>query len=150
MMDMTTASVSTLFTTTPKNDPLKAKHNKKKPKNRNVRNDNINAAVGVGAAHSNPDDTNLVRITNIKSPENFYVQNVNSIEMIRKLSLAYLRNEVEVPEVPLSISQGCYYMTYHVIDKQWYRGVIEKVLPNDLFKVFLIDFGLTTEVSKEK
>lgn len=92
---------------------------------------------------------NLVHITNIKSPENFYIQNINDIQPIRQLSHTYLLNAI-ANNIPKIIEEGYYYMAYHVTDKQWYRGMLKKILPNDLYKIFLVDFGISMEVSKDK
>ena len=91
----------------------------------------------------------LVHVTQIKSPENFYIQNDKDMQTIRQLSHTYLSNDIS-NRIPKSISIGYYYMAYHVNDKQWYRGMLKKILPNDLYKIFLVDFGINMQISKDK
>ncbi|XP_046805839.1 RING finger protein 17 isoform X1 [Lucilia cuprina] len=124
------------------------KNNKKNKKNLNSNND-ISMTNRAIVPNSNQDTGNLVHITNIKSPENFYIQNVNDIQPIRKLSHTYLLNAI-ANNIPKIIAEGYYYMAYHITDKQWYRGMLKKILPNDLYKIFLVDFGVSMEVSKDK
>ncbi|XP_037806449.1 RING finger protein 17 isoform X1 [Lucilia sericata] len=126
------------------------KNNKKNKKNKNINSNNdISMANRATVSNSNQDASNLVHITNIKSPENFYIQNVNDIQPIRKLSHTYLLNAI-ANNIPKIIAEGYYYMAYHITDKQWYRGMLKKTLPNDLYKIFLVDFGVSMEVSKDK
>lgn len=94
-------------------------------------------------------DEPLVRVTHIKSPENFYIQNEKDIESIRQLSHTYLTNN-SADRIPKLISVGYYYMAYHVTDKQWYRGMLKKILSKELYKIFLVDFGINMEVTKDK
>ena len=91
----------------------------------------------------------LVHVTQIKSPENFYIQNDKDMQAIRQLSHTYLKNDIS-NRIPKSISIGYYYMAYHVNDKQWYRGMLKKILPNELYKIFLVDFGINMQISKDK
>ncbi|XP_065371738.1 uncharacterized protein qin isoform X2 [Calliphora vicina] len=130
--------------------PKTNKKNKKKTNSRNLnQNNDISMTNNAAAPDPNHDGANLVHITNIKSPESFYIQNVNEIHTIRKLSHTYLLNAI-ANNIPKIIAEGYYYMAYHVTEKQWYRGMLKKILPNDLYKIFLMDFGISMEVSKDK
>ncbi|XP_061400447.1 uncharacterized protein LOC133336171, partial [Musca vetustissima] len=99
--------------------------------------------------HNSVTDENLVRVTHVETPDNFYIQKVSDIEMIRQLSQAYLDGEQTVC-IPKDLTIGYYYMVYHSTDKQWYRGMLKKILPNDVYRIFLIDFGLNLETSPDK
>ncbi|XP_049303754.1 RING finger protein 17 [Bactrocera dorsalis] len=92
-------------------------------------------------------DKELVRISYVKSPEHFYVQTKNAIHQIRELSNKYV-NFMQTDIIPKVITEGQYYMAYHNDDKQWYRGMVKKILTNDLYKVFLVDIGMQIEVPK--
>lgn len=153
MIDTTSTSMpSTLNITHNKSESPKPKTNKKNK--RNKPNKNVNAIenipmANIQATNSTYDGGNLVSVTNITSPENFYIQNVKDIQTIRNLSHTYLCNAI-ANNIPKIIAEGYYYMAYCANDKQWYRGMLKKILPNDLYKIFLVDFGLSLDVSKDK
>uniref|UniRef100_A0A1A9V5Z9 Tudor domain-containing protein n=1 Tax=Glossina austeni TaxID=7395 RepID=A0A1A9V5Z9_GLOAU len=90
-----------------------------------------------------------VRLTHIQSPDRFYVQNINESQKIRELSHAYL-NYVFTENVPKTIKEGYLYMAYNQKDKQWYRGILKKIFPNDVYKLFLVDYGMHLNVPKER
>ncbi|XP_054728957.1 uncharacterized protein LOC129237971 [Anastrepha obliqua] len=94
-------------------------------------------------------DKGLVRISYVKSPEHFYVQTKNAIRQIRELSNKYV-NFMQTDVIPKVIAEGQCYMTYHADDNQWYRAMVKKTLSQDLYKVFLVDFGLHVEMPKER
>ncbi|KAM7362412.1 tudor domain-containing protein qin isoform 2-T4 [Cochliomyia hominivorax] len=155
-IDTTTTSIPSTLNVTlnnckspkPKNNK-KNKHKKNKPKE-DICMTNITKTLPPPPLSSNHEGVgNLVHVTYIKSPENFYIQNVNDIQSIRKLSHTYLLNAI-ANNIPKIIAEGYYYMAYHVTDKQWYRGILNKILPNDLYKIFFVDFGICMEVSKDK
>uniref|UniRef100_A0A1A9ZEA0 Tudor domain-containing protein n=1 Tax=Glossina pallidipes TaxID=7398 RepID=A0A1A9ZEA0_GLOPL len=89
-----------------------------------------------------------VRLTHVQSPDHFYVQNINESQKIRELSHAYL-NYVFTENVPKTIKEGYLYMAYNQKDKQWYRGILKKIFPNDVYKLFLVDYGMHLNVPKE-
>lgn len=90
-----------------------------------------------------------VRLTHVQSPDHFYVQNINESQKIRELSHAYL-NYVFTENVPKTIKEGYLYMAYNQKDKQWYRGILKKIFPNDVYKLFLVDYGMHLNVPKER
>lgn len=94
-------------------------------------------------------DKELVRISYVKSPEQFFVQTTNAIHQITELSNKYV-NFMQNDIIPKVITEGQCYMTYHNDDKQWYRGVVKRTLTNDLYKVFLVDIGMQIEVPKTR
>lgn len=94
-------------------------------------------------------EENLVRVSHVKSPEHFYIQKVSDIQKLRELSNTYL-DYAQGNRMTRILSEGYYYMTYHAKDKQWYRSILKKILPNDVYKMFLVDYGMHLETTKDK
>ncbi|XP_075147312.1 tudor domain-containing protein qin isoform X2 [Haematobia irritans] len=98
---------------------------------------------------SSQSENDLYVVTHVKSPDHFYIQKHSNLDKIRKLSDEH-RDCGYGDRIPKNITVGCYYMAYHKNDKQWYRGVLKKFLPNDVYKVFLMDIGNNVEISSKQ
>lgn len=137
------------------NQQKNKKHKKKtqKKKNSGVQNQSTelpaSSELSEKSTSVNVPDENLVRITHVKSPDHFYIQKVIDLQHIRQLSHSYLDYRSD-DHIPRQIGVGDYYMVYHTTDKQWYRSLVKKILPNELYRVFLVDFGMNLDISKDK
>lgn len=90
------------------------------------------------------------KITYVKNPQYFYVQREDALRDLSEMSKRYIKMASQgVNCVPRSIELGICYMAYHAKDKMWYRGLVQKILPADVYKIFLVDVGMHMEVKRE-
>uniref|UniRef100_A0A1A9W2S8 Tudor domain-containing protein n=1 Tax=Glossina brevipalpis TaxID=37001 RepID=A0A1A9W2S8_9MUSC len=90
-----------------------------------------------------------VRVTNVWTPDRFYVQIINETQKISEFSNIY-SNCVSAERVPITIEENRFYMVYHRNDKQWYRAILNKILARNLCRMFLMDFGMMYTVNKDR
>ncbi|XP_058982568.1 uncharacterized protein LOC101894940 isoform X2 [Musca domestica] len=154
-------SASFDISTTHQNIPQPRPQSKiSKEKRKQLKNNSKQACnvVAIASARSSPmsvessssiADENLVHISYVKSPGHFYIQRVSDIEKIRQLSQAYVDGGQTI-NIPKDMTIGYYYMAYNSADKQWYRGMLKKILPEDEYKVFLVDYGMDLTIPADK
>ncbi|XP_013139457.1 PREDICTED: uncharacterized protein LOC106104065 [Papilio polytes] len=96
----------------------------------------------------------LVYISHIVTPHNFYVQRVIHMPMLEEL-IKEFRNAVSLPKPSVnSIAEGKSYLVFNKTDNLWQRcrvtGIEKKDSNKNLYHVFCMDFGSTEVVTIDK
>ncbi|KAL9891373.1 uncharacterized protein LOC119635076 isoform X2 [Glossina fuscipes] len=161
--DCTTTATTTTTTTTKKKNKNHKRNKQMKSSNSNSISDSTDSLrEDSGSGTSILDDVKIasfvaensmehhinVRLTHIQSPNHFYIQDINESQKIRELSEAF--SLLFPKNVPKTIKEGNLYMAYNQKDKQWYRGILKKIFPNDIYRLFLVDYGMHLNVPKER
>lgn len=96
----------------------------------------------------------LIYITHIVDPHNFYVQRVCQQAMVKEM-LREFRNAKSLPKPSLNhVAEGKLYLAFNEADKMWQRcrviSIDKRHMENPVFHVFCIDFGSTESVKIDK
>ncbi|XP_013173923.1 PREDICTED: uncharacterized protein LOC106122488 isoform X1 [Papilio xuthus] len=96
----------------------------------------------------------LVYISHIVTPHNFYVQRVIHMPMLEEL-IKEFRNAISLPKPSVnSIAEGKSYLVFNKVDNLWQRCQVKSIDRKDsnkhLYHVFCVDFGSIEVVTIDK
>ncbi|CAD7083804.1 unnamed protein product [Hermetia illucens] len=90
-----------------------------------------------------------VHVSHIKNPENFYVQVQKFLTIENSLDKC-ITEEAEFAPSPDYIDSGEIYLVFNGANQTWYRGEVLNGSPSEFYKVFLVDFGNSIQVPKQR
>ncbi|XP_054290967.1 RING finger protein 17-like isoform X2 [Macrosteles quadrilineatus] len=94
------------------------------------------------------DTVEMVQVSHLISPNNFYVQRSRNIQDIARLRAYFSKNANRSKTLPATIHNAGVYLVHYSQDNCWYRGRIVRT-EGDMCEVYYVDYGNVARVPKK-